>query len=131
MKKDKIINIGIGFATGRKNFQKVLKTNVYAWKESGITEKENIRLNLFVAYDLKYSNTKSTDYTNVSKDVLSLVDDTYFIGGATVKTEIDYLISENVINNEEAHLFFGSGYAAKRNAVLYTAMKNNIDYLLF
>lgn len=131
MSEDKNMNIGIGFATGRKNFQKVLKTNVYMWKESGITQKENIKLNLFVAYDLKYSNTKSTDYTNVSKEVLSLVDDTYFIGGATVKNEIDYLVSENVVNNEEALLFFGSGYAAKRNVVLYTAMKNNIDYLLF
>lgn len=60
MGKCKTINLGIGFATGRRSFQKALETNVYNWKESGLTEKENVRLNLFVAYDLKYSNTKST-----------------------------------------------------------------------
>jgi hypothetical protein len=131
MGKDKIIKVGIGFATGRKSFQKVLKTNVYNWRESGLTEKDNVGLNILVAYDLKYKNTKPTDYTNVSKEVLDLIDDTYFIGRAAIKKEIDYLTGENVISEEEAKLFFGSGYAAKRNSVLYTAMKNNIDYLIF
>lgn len=131
MRKDKTIKVGIGFATGRKSFQKVLKTNVYNWRESGLTDKDNVRLNILVAYDLKYKNTKSTDYTNISKEVLDLVDDTYFIGGVSIKEEINYLIGEKVISEGEAKLFFGSGYAAKRNAVLYTAMKNNIDYLIF
>lgn len=131
MEKDKKINLGIGFATGRKSFQKVLKTNVYNWEESGLTGKENVQLNLIVAYDLKYSNTKSTDYTNVSKDVLNLVDNTYFIGSDAIQKEIDYLINENVITEKEARLFFKSGYAGKRNTVLYTAIKNKINYLIF
>lgn len=125
------INVGIGFASGRKRFQTVLKTNVYNWKESGLTEKESIRLNLFVAYDLNYSSTKSTDYTNISSEVLALIDDTFFIGSTAIKREISYLIKENVLNEAEAALFFGSGYAAKRNAVLYMALKNKMDYLLF
>lgn len=131
MEKVKKINVGIGFATGRKSFQKILKTNVYNWEESGLTEKENISLNLFVAYDLKYSNTKSTDYTNVSKDVLNLIDSSHFIGSTAFQEEIDYLINENIIDKEEAQLFFGRGYAGKRNAVLYFAMKNKMDYLIF
>ena len=106
MEKNKKINLGIGFATGRKNFRKVLKTNVYNWEESDLTEKENVHLNLIVAYDLKYSNTKSTDYTNISKGVLNLVDNTYFIGNNTIQKEIDYLINENVITRNEAWLFF-------------------------
>jgi hypothetical protein len=131
MEKVKKINVGIGFATGRKSFQKILKTNVYNWEESGLTEKENISLNLFVAYDLKYSNTKSTDYTNVSKDVLNLIDSSHFIGSTALQEEIDYLINENIIDKEEAQLFFSRGYAGKRNAVLYFAMKNKMDYLIF
>lgn len=131
MEKDKKINLGIGFATGRKSFQKILKTSVYNWKESGLTGKENVDLNLIVAYDLKYSNTKPTDYTNVSNDVLSLVDNTYFIGSDAIQKEIDYLINENVITEKEARLFFKNGYAGKRNTVLYTAMKNKINYLIF
>ncbi len=125
------INVGIGFATGRKNFQKILKTNVYNWRECGLTDNISVRLNLLVAYDLNYSNTKSTDYTNISKEVLSLVDGTFFIGINEIQKEIDYLTRENVISKAEAKLFFGSGYAAKRNAVIYTAMKNKMDYLLF
>ena len=127
----KTINIGIGFATGRKNFQKVLKTYVYNWCECGLTENEDVRLNLLVAYDLNYSNTKVTDYTNVSKEVLRLVDDTYFIGKREIQQEIDELVAHNVIDEEEGCMFFGSGYAGKRNAVIYTAIKNKIDYLLF
>lgn len=131
MEKVKKINVGIGFVTGRKSFQKILKTNVYNWEESGLTEKENISLNLFVAYDLKYSNTKSTDYTNVSKDVLNLIDSSHFIGSTALQEEIDYLINENIIDKEEAQFFFSRDYAGKRNAVLYFAMKNKMDYLIF
>ncbi len=125
------INVGIGFATGRKTFRNVLKTSVYNWKESGVTDIDNVRLNLIVAYDLKYSNTKATDYTNVSQDILNLLDSTSFINKDVIKSEIDYLINAGVINEQEAKLFFGSGYAAKRNAVLYMALKNDLDYLVF
>lgn len=123
--------MGIGFATGRKNFKKVLKAYVYNFKESGLTNRENIRLNLLVAYDLTYFRTKTTDYTNINKDVLGLIDKTDFIGSTAVSSEIDYLTEKNVISREEAKLIFGSGYAAKRNAVLYIAIKNKLDCLLF
>ncbi|MBP1926964.1 hypothetical protein J2Z76_002836 [Sedimentibacter acidaminivorans] len=131
MDNNKNIRVGIGFATGRKSFQKVLKTYVYNWKECGLTGKEEVSLNLLVAYDLKYSDTKSTDYTNVNTKILDLVDDSYFIGNTAIQREIDYLKENNIINEEEAQLFFRGGYAAKRNSVLYTAMKNKIDYLIF
>lgn len=127
----KEINVGIGFATGRKSFQRILKTNIYNWRESGLTKEKSIRLNLLAAYDLEYSNTKATDYTNVSKQLLDLIDDTYFVGKTVIQTETDYLMQENVINKAQARLIFGSGYAAKRNIVLYTALKNNMDYLVF
>lgn len=123
--------MGIGFATGRKSFQRILKTNIYNWRESGLTKEKSIRLNLLAAYDLEYSNTKATDYTNVSKQLLDLIDDTYFVGKTVIQTETDYLMQENVINKAQARLIFGSGYAAKRNIVLYTALKNNMDYLVF
>lgn len=131
MQQNKEINVGIGFATGRKSFQRILKTNIFNWRESGLTKEKNISLNLLVAYDLKYSNTKSTDYTNVSEPLLDLIDDTYFIGKTAIQTEIEYLVQENVIDRSEGYLLFGRGYAAKRNIVLYTALKNNMDYLIF
>src|SRR5665647_3680268 len=131
MQKDKEIKVGIGFATGRKSFQKVLRTNIYNWKESGLVENKRISLNLFVAYDLSYYKTKITDYTNVHPELVEQIDSSKFIGSIARKEEIDYLIRENVININEDRMIFGRGYAGKRNAVLYNAIKHNMDYLVF
>lgn len=123
--------LGIGFATGRKSFQQVLKTYVYNWYESGLTKRESVDLHLLVAYDLKYNNTKVSDYTDIRKDLLDFIDTTCFIGGAAMQKEIASLTGEDVVDEREARMLFGKGYAAKRNAVLYTALKNGIDYLVF
>lgn len=131
MDTGKTIRLGIGFATGRKSFQKVLKTYMYNWKEFGMAENERVQLSLLVAYDLKYSHTKRTDYTNVRPELLDLLEDTYFIGKYAMQKETEYLLNEGVINEREAKLFFSSGYAAQRNAVLYMALKNKLDYLIF
>lgn len=125
------LNIGIGFATGRKNFQKILKTNIYNWLESGLTTNRRISLNLFVAYDLAYQNTKPTDFTKIPKELASHIDDKYFISSSVIRDEIDSLIKLNIIAPEEAHLAFGMGYAEKRNAIMYFAIKNKMDYLIF
>ena len=131
MAEEKKIKLGIGFATGRKNFQKVLKSYIYNLKESGLLKTENVQLNLFVAYDLKYFNTRTTDYTNVSKKVLDVIDGSYFIGRTSVLKEINYLVEQEVMDREQAKRFFERGYAAKRNSVLYAAIKNEMDYLIF
>jgi hypothetical protein len=125
------IQVGIGFATGRINFEKILKTYVYNWQECGLTERDKVGLNLFVAYDLRYKNTKRTDYIHSAKELLHLIVKANFIGKATIQSEIDHLIGENIIDRNEARLLFGVGYAARRNAVLYFAIKNHMDYLLF
>ena len=70
---EKEIKVGIGFATGRKQFKQVLKTYILNWRESELTTNEKVSLNLFVAYDLKYHNTKPSDYTNINSELLDLV----------------------------------------------------------
>ncbi|HVJ48448.1 hypothetical protein [Desulfitobacterium sp.] len=131
MQEDNNIKVGIGFATGRKSFQKVLRTYIHTWKESGLVENKSISLNLFVAYDLIYNKTKIKDYTNIHPELVKQIDSIKFIGSNDRKEEIDYLVRENVININEERLVFGRGYAGKRNAVLYNAIKHNMDYLLF
>ena len=131
MEKGKKIKVGIGFATGRKSFQKVLRTYIHTWKESGLVENERISLNLFVAYDLNYHKTTITDYTNIHPELVEQIDSSNFIGSIAIKEEIDYLIRENVISIDQVSMIFGKGYAAKRNAVLYNAIKHKMDYLLF
>lgn len=129
--KDRTIKVGIGFATGRRSFQKVLRTTIHNWKDSGLVENSRISLNLFVAYDLNYHKTKISDYTNIHPELVEQIESSQFIGGNNIKEEIEYLTRENVINIDEARMIFGRGYAAKRNAVVYNAIKNNMDYLIF
>ena len=61
----KCVKVGIGFATGRKSFQRVLKTYIQNWNDSGLLDNDRISLNVLVSYDLSYQNTRATDFTNV------------------------------------------------------------------
>ena len=131
MKNKKKINVGIGFVTGRQSFKNVVKTYVNNWNESGIVEQNEVSLHLFVAYDLKYSTTKVSDYKIIDKEILDIVDSAYYIGQSSIFNEIQYLVDKKVINKKEAKLIFGEGYAKKRNMVLYFAIKNRMDYVIF
>lgn len=127
----KKINVGVGFVTGRKNFKSVVKTYVDNWNESGLVDNKKSALHLFVAYDLKYKSTKVSDYKITDEEILDRVDSAYYLGNASITNEAQYLVEKKVISLKEAKLIFGEGYAMKRNAVLYFALKNKMDYLIF
>ena len=131
MTKNKVVNVGIGFATGRKNFQKVLRTNIHNWKESGLVESIRISLNLFVAYDLDYRKTKRQDYTATQPELVKQVDQRVFLGTAELAEERARLVKGGILTEKEAGLLFYNGYAGKRNAVLYSALRHHMDYLIF
>ncbi len=57
MKDNKIINVAIGFVTGRLLFQNVLKTYINNWLEHGLITNKNVRIHILVSYDLRYKNT--------------------------------------------------------------------------
>ncbi len=59
------------------------------------------------------------------------MDSAYYIGDSSILNEAQYLVEKKVINLKEAKLIFGEGYAMKRNVVLYFAIKNKMDYLIF
>jgi len=131
MKEHNIVQVGIGFATGRKCFQKVLRSYIHNWKESGLVDNEKISLNLFIAYDLSYADTKATDFTKVHPDLNDQIDSTTFIGDHDMIRESEELIRLKIITPGEAECLFRNGYAGRRNAVLYHAIKRKMDYLLF
>ena len=78
----KTIQLGIGFATGRKSFRKVLTAYIRNWTEARkqLPPEYKISLNLFVAYDTDYLKTQSTDYTNLSQDIVDQFDQIVFLG---------------------------------------------------
>lgn len=129
--KNRPVNVGVGFVTGRKGFRKLARTYLESWYESGLLEKEGARLSLFVAYDLKYRNTTPADYKNLDKRILEALSSPFYIGEEAIRAETAGLIGAGVISEREAELLFGEGYAKKRNVILYFAIKNGMDYLLF
>lgn len=131
MQNGREIKVGIGFATGRKAFKRVLKTYIYNWKECGLVANEKVSLNILVAYDLNYNNTKPMDYRNIHSDLLNLIDSSEFIGSRARLSEIAELTQKNIISSQEANMIFSEGYAGKRNTLLYKAIKNKMNYLIF
>lgn len=128
MKTTNKINVGIGFVTGRRSFKNVAQTYIEGWNSS---ENKDISLNLFVTYDLKYSNTRPSDYKISDEGILDTVDSAHYLSSASIAVEAQSLADKGVITPAEAKLLFGEGYAMKRNATLYYALKNNMDYLIF
>ena len=128
----KIINIGIGFVTGRLLFQNVLKTYINNWLEHGLISNKNVRIHVFVSYDLRYKRTNTNDYKKVPNELVDLVDSIHFYGVNEVNKEIEELAkTDNTISADDCRLLFGEGYAKKRNIVTYFAIKLKMDKLLF
>src|SRR6185437_13485192 len=125
------INVAIGFVTGRKHFQNVLKTYVNNWLEQGLVHDNRIRFHLFIAYDLKYNKTQIEDYKNIPKELADMVDSINFYGSSAVEAEKSSLVGANTLSIAEAEMIFGEGYAKKRNVVSYFAKKKKMDRLIF
>lgn len=125
------INVGIGFVTGRKNFKNVLRAYLNNWNENSLPDSRTYALHLFVAYDLKYSNTSVSDYNIIEEDILGHVDSALYIGSSLISSEARDLVDRNIATARELKLIFGEGYGMKRNCVLYFALKSKMDYLIF
>ncbi|MBA4347863.1 MAG: hypothetical protein C0413_03325 [Clostridiales bacterium] len=129
----KTIQMGIGFATGRMSFRKVLNAYIKNWQEAKkkLPADYKINLNLFVAYDTDYLKTQSTDYTNLSQDIVDQFDQIVFLGAKNALKSIERLEEHSLLNKKELKSIFSTGYAGKRNAILFAALENHMDYLLF
>jgi len=119
-------NVGIAFVTGRKHFQNVLRSYINNWLEHGLIMDKNVRVHLFVVYDVNYFKTEPSDYRNIPPELSAMVDSINFYGRKALRDESEKLIREGVISAAEGDLLFGEGYAKKRNAALYFASKKGI-----
>lgn len=127
------IQLGIGFATGRKGFRKVLNAYIKNWAEAkkNLPDDYKVSLNLFVAYDTDYKKTQSTDYTNLQQEIVDQFDRITFLGSKNAPGSIERLECSEHFSKSELRSVFGSGYAGKRNAILFSAIESRMDYLLF
>lgn len=117
--------------TGRKNFLSVVQSYLYNWSHSEEMDGKKYALHLFVAYDLKFTNTELSDYQIQDEAILGMVDSVHYIGPSAIANGAESLVKKKVVSQKEARLIFGEGYARKRNAVLYFALLNKMDALIF
>ncbi|WP_246419505.1 hypothetical protein [Caproicibacterium amylolyticum] len=129
----KEIRMGIGFATGRRNFRKVLSAYIHTWKatKNNLPADIDVKLHLFVAYDVNYHNTKSTDYTNLPQEIVDAFESITFVGTKNALRSLEKLRDSRKFTQAELTSVFGAGYAGKRNAVLFAAIESQMDYFLF
>jgi hypothetical protein len=128
----KKIKMGLGFATGRSSFKKVLGAFVNTWYDSRekLPPDWDVSLSLFVSYDLKYRDTVSTDFTNLSQNIVDAFDSIVFMSAEKTRSSImEPRYGSSLVGDVED--VFTSGYAGGRNAILYSAMKYGMDCLLF
>ncbi len=125
------IHVGIGFATGRTSFQNVLRSYIFHLKESRFLDKYNAILSLFVAYDPSYMNTTRADYDSIEPSVREAFHTVRLIGPEDVESIKDSMLSHGVLGEQEIDNCFGNGYAVQRNIVVFEAMREKVDYLIF
>lgn len=125
------IRVGVGFATGRKNFRNVLKSYILNWQESGLMADEDVELHVYVAYDLAYKDTKVSDYTLIPKEIKDLIFQAHFLGKEETASVEEEFVQRNITDTSGASLVFGGGYAAHRNLILFSAIRDGMDCLLF
>lgn len=128
---EKEINFGIGFVTGRANVCKVINSyymNVLEQLE-GYDKKVNVTF--FILYDLSYQYTKRTDFYNIIPDLYRRNIKVKYITPEEIESEKNVLVEKYGLDKDQADLFIGHGHAKGRNTVMYYALKEKMDYLLF
>lgn len=125
------IHVAIGFATGRIGFKDVLRSYIYQLRETHFLDNQDLLLSLFVAYDPTYRNTKREDYESLPAEERKLFHVCRFIGPEDIRKEKERISREAEIPEAEADLAFGTGYAVQRNIILFEALREKVDYIIF
>ena len=127
---EKTINFGIGYITGRPNICNIINSYYKYILEQVKELDKKVNFTFFVLYDLNYLNTKEEDFYKVEEDVYKNIKIKY-LTPKYVEEKKNEIKKRHKLTNEQADLIIGKGYAKARNTILYEAVQEKIDYLLF
>lgn len=126
----KTVELGIGFLTGRTNICNIINNCYKDMIEQLKDYPEEVKITIFILYDLEYQHTKREEFYTLKDDVYKKIHIKY-ITPEDIEEEKKILKSRYNLTKNEVNLILGTGYARARNAIMYFALKRNIDYLLF
>lgn len=124
------INFGIGFISGRPNVCKIINNYEQFMVDQLKDLNVDVEITVYLLYDLNYQHTIRTDFYGI-------------LPKAYKNLKIKYISPENVIEyqkilmsrfdmtSSDAKLLIGTGYAKARNTILYCAMQDKMNYILF
>ena len=124
----KEINLGIGFEAGRTNVCDLINTYYKDIVEQTNKYKIPVKITIFLMYDLHYQGAKKEDFYNINPEVFKAVNLQYI-----TEEDIENAKRESMdfLSKQEVDLFFGYGHAKGRNTIMYFALKEGMDYLMF
>ena len=128
---EKEINFGIGFVTGRSNVCKVINSYYNDVLKQMEEYDGKVNITFFILYDLSYQYTKRTDFYNIIPDLYRKNINVRYITPEEIEIEKDLISEKYNLSKDDVELFIGHGHAKGRNTVMYYALKEKIDYLLF
>lgn len=126
---DSQLKLAIGFVTGRPNVCEVIN-NLYKQMLKQIKNIDNIKLTIFILFDLSYEKTTRVDFYGVLPEVYKNIKIRY-ITPEDIEEEKKKLMGRQGFTKQEVDFILGHGHAKGRNTILYYAAKSNYDYLLF
>lgn len=125
---EKYINLGIGFETGRANICNLINTYYKEVLDQTQNFKVPVKVTIFLMYDLEYQGAKEEDFYKINPEVLQKIKIRYI-----TKEDIEEAKENNIgiLTRKDTELFFGYGHAKGRNTIMYFALKEGMDYLMY
>lgn len=126
------INFGIGFVTGRPNVCKIINSYYKNILKQGKEINKKIKFTFYILYDLQYQEAKREEFYQIKPEVYNNKDiEIKYITPEIIEQEKQEIIKKYNIKSVDIELLLGHGHAKGRNTIMYFALKQNIDYLLF
>ena len=124
------IKFGIGFVTGRPNVCKIINSTYERLINQFKDMDKKVELTAYILFDLGYQFTTRVDFYGIIPNVYRDLTIRY-ITPEDIEEEKKKLIGREDFSKSDMDLFFGHGHAKGRNSLMYYALKDSIDYLLF
>lgn len=124
------IKFGIGFVTGRPNVCKIINSTYERLINQFRELDKKVEITAYILFDLGYQFTTRIDFygiiPNVYKDLT-----VKYITPEDIEEEKKKLMGKEDFSKTDVDLFFGHGHAKGRNSLMYYALRDGMDYLLF